>query len=244
MMVFAQPERTYGLIVGIEKYQESNWNVKGGGPVDDGFKFADWLCARGIPLANIHLCLSSLEENQQLLCKQYEQYISRIHDASEKTINNLITDSLSQKSGDLLFIFWAGHGLINSERERKLFCADATKQNWQNIDFNSLLLMLGSDAFQIRNHICIIDACANYILESTGRPTNLGGRIFNSDKPRTDSQLFVLFATREGEKAKVSAEEKTGYFSQAVREALEKAPAGIFPPDMKAIAEKVRAALC
>jgi len=47
-------------------------------------------------------------------------------------------------------------------------------------------------------------------------------------------------ATREGEKAKVSTEGKTGYFSQAVRSALEQAPSEMFPPDMKAIAEAVK----
>ncbi|WP_414514879.1 hypothetical protein [Nostoc sp. PCC 9305] len=84
-----------------------------------------------------------------------------------------MTNFLSPKSGDLLYIFWAGHGLITSERERRLLCADTNKQNWQNLYLNSLLVLLGSDKFQIRNHICIIDACANYVLESKGRPTNV-----------------------------------------------------------------------
>jgi hypothetical protein len=46
-------------------------------------------------------------------------------------------------------------------------------------------------------------------------------------------------ATREGEKAKVNSEMRTGYFSQAVREALAEAN-GSFPPDMRGVTEAVK----
>ncbi|MEH2403519.1 tetratricopeptide repeat protein [Nostoc sp.] len=232
----AKPERTFGLIVGIEKYHESAWNVKGGGPADDALKFADWLHRRGVPKENIRLCLSALEENHQLI----GECGLTVEEATEQNISDIVTNFLSPKSGDLLYIFWAGHGLITSERERRLLCADANKQNWQNLDLNSLLVLLGSDKFQLRNHICIIDACANYFLESKGRPTNLGGKAFLSGQPHKDSQQFVLLATREGETAKVNSDNKTGYFSQAVRKALKEASTEIFPPNMKIIAEQVK----
>ncbi|MEH1900711.1 MAG: NB-ARC domain-containing protein,Caspase domain-containing protein [Nostoc sp.] len=231
----AKPERTFGLIVGIEKYQESEWNVTGGGPADDALKFAHWLHLHGVPKENIRLCLSALEENHQLI----GECGLTVEKATEQNISDIVTNFLSPKSGDLLYIFWAGHGLINSERERRLICADANQQNWQNLDLNSLLVLLGSDKFQIRNHICIIDACANYVLELDGRPTNLGGKAFLSGEPRTDTQQFVLLATREGEQAKVNSENKTGYFSQAVREAFAAAN-GTFLPNMREVTEAVK----
>jgi hypothetical protein len=226
----AKPQHTYALIVGIERYQESRWNVNG--PANDALKFARWLYERGVPKENIRLCLSSLEE--------IEQSELGVEEATEQKIAGIITDFFPDKKGDLLYIFWAGHGLITSERERRLLCADATKRNWQNLDFNSLLVYLSSDSFQIRNHICIVDACANYILESKGRPTNLGGKTFSSGQPRTETQQFVLLATREGEQAKVNANGKTGYFSQAVREALAEEPPDCWPPDMRSIADKIK----
>lgn len=225
----AKPENTFALVVGIEEYQENDWNVTG--PANDAVKFANWLCVRGVPKANIRLCLSSLAE--------IEQTELEIQPATEQNIFDIITNFLSKESGDLLYIFWAGHGLITSERTRRLLCAEATIKSWQNIDFNSLLLCLSSDAFEIRNHICIVDACANYVPESQRRPTNLGGRIFSSGKPRVDSQQFVLLATRQGEKADVDGG-KTGYFSQAVREALAEEPPEIYPPNMLGVAEKVK----
>jgi len=228
----AQKERTYGLAIGIESYQENSWNINGGGPAHDAIQFAQWLLDCGVPKENIRLCLSSLEnvEHPEL----------EIAEATEQKISALITDWLSDKKGDLLYLFWAGHGLITSERNRRLLCADATKGNWQNLDLDSLLVYLSSEAFLIKHHICIIDACANYILESQGRPTNLGGRTFSSGQPRTESQQFVLLATREGEKAKVSTEGKTGYFSQAVREALAEELNNGWPPNMEVIAQNVK----
>ncbi|MEH2283163.1 MAG: NB-ARC domain-containing protein [Nostoc sp.] len=235
MQLMAKPERTFGLIVGIEKYHESAWNVPGGGPADDALKFAHWLHLHGVPKENIRLCLSALEENHQLI----GECGLTVELATEQNISDIVTNFLSPKSGDLLYIFWAGHGLITPGRERRLLCADANKQNWQNLDLNSLLVLLGSDKFQIRNHICIIDACANYVLESKGRPTNLGGKAFLNGQPHKDSQQFVLLATREGEKAEVNSENKTGYFSQAVREAFAAAN-GNFPPNMTKVTEAVK----
>ncbi|NEP51494.1 MAG: NB-ARC domain-containing protein,Caspase domain-containing protein [Moorea sp. SIO3C2] len=231
MTINARPEKTYGLIVGIENYQATNWNVNG--PVHDAIKFADWLLSQGVPTDNIRLCLSPLTENTELV----NNFEITSKPATEHNLVDIITNDLSQKTGDLLFMFWAGHGLITSERNRRLLCADASNNNWQNLDFYSLLLLLGSDSFGIPHHICIVDACANYLLESRGRPTNLGGKHFNSGQPKKESQQFVLLATREGETAKVNSSEKTGYFSQAVRKALEQQD---WLPDMPAVANHVK----
>lgn len=231
----AKPEHTYALVVGIERYQERCWNVEDGGPAHDALRFAQWLCDRGVPKENIRLCLSPLEENGCLV----EQSELEVETATEQSISYIITEFLSQQRGDLLYFFWAGHGLITSERERRLIWADATSRNWQNLDLNSLLVFFSSNLFQIPHHICIVDACANYLLESEGRPTNLGGKIFASGHPRTEIQQFVLLATREGEEAEVSGERKTGFFSEAVREALAEEQPNCWPPNMKAVAEKI-----
>jgi hypothetical protein len=186
MTLIAEPKKTYALVVGIERYQETSWNVPGGGPVNDALKFANWLGQRNVPKDNIRLCLSPFEENRQAVNDSGFAYT----EATEQNLSDLIENELSQKTGDLLYIFWAGHGLLTSERNRKLICTDATKQSWRNLDLNSLLLLLKSDRCQIRQHICLIDACANYLLESHGRPTNLRGKEFSSGQPRSLSDLL------------------------------------------------------
>jgi hypothetical protein len=45
----ARPEQTYALVVGIEKYKESDWDVKGCRLVENALQFARWLRQRGVP---------------------------------------------------------------------------------------------------------------------------------------------------------------------------------------------------
>jgi hypothetical protein len=219
----ARPEQTYALVVGIEKYKESDWDVKGGGPANNALQFAHWLRQRGMPKKNIKVCLSPLEENSDLVEQQLKQYdLEESKLAINQNLFEIITNDLSQQEGDLLYIYWAGHGVMNSQRKRHLICADATEQNWSNLDWESLLPYLRSDLFEIRHHILILEACANYIPERKGIPKKMGKRDFPEGKPIEESRTFILFAAREGETAKVSVERKTGYFSEALINKLNK----------------------
>ncbi|MBD2692004.1 caspase family protein [Anabaena catenula FACHB-362] len=233
----AKPERTYALVVGIEKYQNPDFNVKnGGGPAIDALKFYTWLIQCGVPRDNICLCLSYLEENKHL----FSTLNAQNNHPTEANIDKLITEFLLPKEGDLIYIFWAGHGLIDFERTRRLLCADAVNDNWRNIDFKSLQDFLNSRS-KIQQHIYIIDACANYIRESQRNELiDIGGKTFPRGDRKPDIKQFILLATREGEKAIVNSPEKTGYFSQAVREALGQEPPDIWPPDMLSVADKVK----
>jgi|GEM_PF-2661303 len=231
MKLSAVPKQTYALVVGIDKYEDSRLNVNSGGPVDDALRFAEWLSKGGVPLENIQLCLSAVDNNPHLV----EEYQLKIESAIKQHLLHIINEILSQKSGDLLYIFWAGHGLLTSQRERRLICADTTRDNMSSLDVESLLVLIASKKFKIPNQICLIDACANY--DSQVR-TDLEGRKFAHGDPRKKNQQFVLFATKEGERAKVNTDDKTGYFSQTLLSVLEQEPD--FPPDIDAVAQKVK----
>ncbi|NER49712.1 MAG: tetratricopeptide repeat protein [Symploca sp. SIO1A3] len=231
-MVTAKLENTYALVVGIEKYEESSFNVKG--PARDAFKFARWLLERGVPAGNISLCLSPLEENSALL---EEATPLEVQEATEQRLYDIIVSCLSRKRGDLLFIYWAGHGIISSATDRRLICADATTLNLPNLNLNSLLVYLRSSAFGIRRHICIIDACANYKESALQQLTN---KTFPQSKPTKDSKQFVLLAAREGITAKVSGKGQTGYFSEAVREELAREVDNSWPPDMERLTREIK----
>ncbi len=227
--LIADPKQTYALVVGIEKYAYSRLDVLGGGPVDDALKFAEWLSQKGVPSGNIELCLSPVDQNHHLVKK----YQLKIQEAISRHWTYIIKEILSKKSGHLLYVFWAGHGLLTLEGERRLICANATQQNMHSLDVDSLLLFLASSQSQIPNQICLIEACANYDSEVR---TALDGKKFPHDALRTNNQQFVLFAIKEGEVANVNA--GTGYFSQTLRDVLAQEP--LFPPDMDAVAEKVK----
>ena len=231
-----EPELTYGLVVGIEKYEEAAWNIKGGGPVKNALEFASWLCQRGVPKDNIRLCLSPIQENRHLV----EQFEVEVELATQQNIYHIITNFLSQQQGDLLFIFWSGHGLTTPKRERRLICADATKVDYKNIDLDSLLTCLTSDAFRIQKHICIVDIDTSYHYEVERLPNNLTEKRFSLGQRSQDSQQFVFFSIKEGEQSKISMKDNTEYLSQSIMQALEQEHLSFWPPNMEVFADKFK----
>ncbi len=222
------PTQTYALIVGITKYKNPDLCIEGGSSVNDALKFAEWLSERGVPSENIRLCLSAMDNSPQL-----DECKLNIEPATKQNIFKIIR-FLSEKSGHLLYVFWAGHGFLTLQKERWLIYADATEQNRFSLNVNSLLDLLASTTFKnIPNQICLIDACANY--KSEVRP-DLDGTRFTFVDLKKENQQFVLFASREGETAKYN--NGSGCFSRTLLEVLAQEP--LFPLDMDAVAEKVK----
>ena len=137
----ADPGKTYALVVGIERYAAGDsWNLDG--PAHDARRFVQWLRDHDVPAENISLFLSPLEANQALRDGE-----PAARDATRQEIERELFGPLAQKSGDLLYLFWGGHGVMTPESERRLYYADATTQNKLNLDFNSLLTSMRSDTF-------------------------------------------------------------------------------------------------
>jgi len=223
--LIANPQQTYALVVGIEKYKEEDFDIDG--PVNSAFQFAQWLTKGGVPSENIQLCLSPIDKNRDLV----KQCPVKVQKATRQHLSYIINDILSQKSGDLLYIFWAGHGVLISGEKRRLICAEATRDAMYSIDVSSLLLLLASTNFQIRNQICLIDACAEYAPElRTDSEEFFPGAV-------TANRQFVLFSSREGETAKVNTDTGMCFFSEIVLDLLVKEPH--FLEDIGAFAQKV-----
>src|SRR5260370_9532257 len=198
------PQRTYALVVGIEKYNAGpTWNLNG--PAHDVLKFVDWLLSRHIPRENILLFLSLLDESNVLPTQT--PLVAQLPTLSN--IYSAITGTLRQWQGDLLYIFWGGHGVLTLEGNQKLYCADATQETRQNLDLSSLLTSLRSTYFSVPSssfptfpqQVCIIDACRSY---ERNRETkfSLPGQVFVHVEPlRRPCIQFVLFATKPGSAA-------------------------------------------
>lgn len=212
------PEKTYALIVGIEKYDKgSSWNLKG--PCSDALKFAQWLLKRNVPVDNIFTYISELSEPNQFQDNNDLRYLwDEKQKATREHIFRAITKTLPQKKnkGDLLYLFWGGHGVTVSRKDRRLFYDDGQ----QNLNLESLLKSLISDIFgSFNQQILIIDACANYY--SKKQPSlpkeeySYGTRMY----PR---EQVVLLATREGYKTKNLDAENTGLFSKVLFNELDK----------------------
>ena len=81
-------------------------------------------------------------------------------------IRQVITEQLPGKDGDLLVLFWSGHGVLDRRQQRRLFCADAAVNAKYNINVTDLLAALsGKNFVGLREQVIIVDACANFIQE-------------------------------------------------------------------------------
>jgi hypothetical protein len=228
------PATTYALVVGIEEYEASN--IKDlNGQAADARRFVDWLHVQGVPDSQILLFLSPVEANKGLL----DQPGPAAQPATQALIRDAITRVLPAAKGNLLFLFWAGHGVISADGTRKLFYKDGTEKDLRSLDLNALLTSLRSDIYpSFKRQVGIVDACANYV-EGVGLPASVPSDVFPAGSPLVGHEQFVMLGAREGERAKSSAERQTGWFAEAVLERLPAAGAEAWPPDMKALAEQL-----
>ena len=133
--ISANPQKTYALIVGIEKYGDPNTPPRSiRGPAFDAIMFTEWLLDREVPADNIFLCLSPLDDNKDEIENHAGKLNVTIHEATLSNIKRILIDSgpksLSNQNGDLLILFWVGHGVIDTEKqERRLFFSDGTIKN-------------------------------------------------------------------------------------------------------------------
>ena len=224
-------ERTFALVVGIETYGATGW-VPLDGPARDACAFTDWLTDNGVPADNILLFISPLEKNAGVKPKAQVA----VRPALQREISDAIWVTLQQKQGDLLYVFWGGHGLSDGEGSRYLFYADATIEHKRNLDFERLRRSLRSSHFAgLKKQVCIVDACADF----------LDRQKFAATLPRDDvpfgrdgslENQFVLYAASEGQSA--ANTERRGALSRQLLEILPKAG---FPPDMRKVSEKLEA---
>jgi len=214
MSLAVTPANTCAVVVGIERYDVGDpWNLDG--PASDAVRFVDWLCDKQVPGKNILVLLSPLEENRHLGEELTQRGIST-QTASHDHIVDALANRLPRLDGELLFLFWGGHGVITSDQKRRLFCANATAANQQVIDLDDLLALLRSKTCsRFKQQIGIIDACANYFEEMRSK-VSLAESGFSRGELDRDVKQFVLYGAATGELARNDTIRKTGAFSGSV----------------------------
>lgn len=236
-------ENVYALVVGIEKYQAgSEYDLNG--PANDALRFSDWLLDHDILPEHIYLFLSPLEQNQSLLSSAEAKGLTpspATHDAIANTIYSKLTSENSR--GDLLYIFWGGHGIITKTDAtvRRLFFADTDDDTKWNLNVNSLAEALSTAAYGagFARQILFIDACANAFYQGLAQTIqgDASGIRFATSGDDEQAEQFVLFAAPEYEVTINDSVAGTGHFSQALLEKLKDQP---LLPDMEAIATEIR----
>lgn len=231
--ITADPARTYAVVVGIEKYAEFQWNNDG--PARGAAAFVRWLCGRGVPPANIRLFASPLPSN----ARDVQGMDLNIERATRKWIVRFFLEMLPKLRGDLLWIYWNGHGVIDQHQRRRLIFADATGRDFLSLDWDSLLTFLRCRTFAgLPQQIAIVDAPATFVPVSRDLPPP---EVFPVGELNPRCRQFVLLGARMGEVAMVDRHRRGGVFSAAVLDELERSPEHPFPPDMQALAERLQA---
>jgi len=159
----SEPTTTKALLVGIEKYKAGeNWNLNG--PAHDVIRMAQWLTKQNVPPENLTIFLSPLDNNQETIEKARELTGSEPATATKSNIQNELSRlQCDRESASLFLFYWGGHGWVTLEGERRLFYADARKDDERNLDFNDLLVSACSDSYRkMPRQLFIVDTCANY----------------------------------------------------------------------------------
>jgi hypothetical protein len=234
----SEPTTTKALLVGIEKYEAGeNWNLNG--PAHDVIRMAKWLRDQNVPSENLTIFLSPLDNNQETLEQAKSLTGSEPAPATKSNIQNELSRLQGDRQSASLFLFyWGGHGWVTLEGERRLFYADARKDDERNLDFNDLLVSACSDSYRkMPRQLFIADTCANYIPQIRNPPSDQLGK----KEPRFFPEQFVLFAGKLGDRAKNLDSEGTGLYTRELLAEFDRlSPNESWPPDMEAISARLQ----
>jgi hypothetical protein len=232
----SEPTTTKALLVGIEKYKAGdNWNLNG--PAHDVIRMAQRLTKQNVPPENLTIFLSPLDNNQETIEKARELTGSEPAPATKSSIQDELSRP-QRESASLPPSHRGGHGWVTLEGERRLFHADARKDDERNLDFNDLLVSACSDSYRkMPRQLFIADTCANYIPQIRNPPSDQLGK----KEPRFFPEQFVLFAGKLGDRAKNLDSEGTGLYTRELLAEFDRlSPNESWPPDMEAISARLQ----
>jgi len=229
-----RPEDTHVFATGISSYAlDPAWHLPHA--ADHAAEFALWARRAGVDPQRIHLFLSQadLDRHKDALGRQG----ITPRRATFTEITQFVEQELTAVTGDLLYVFWAGHGSVSQDARRVLFFEDLSRKNQHPFDLNDFLARLRTSSFErLRTQIAYIDACANRF-EELGFGASLGeARSGKGHTTYAGILQHVFFAADTGEQA------KEGTFGAAILKALgeEMAANNVWPPQQDAIVSAVR----
>ena len=187
------------LIVGIEKYNQKNWDVSG--PRNNAIEIARFLVGIGVHPANIFLFIN--EKQIDVSCKGDDSQSLEltalgvtISPPTRETIDTRF-NTLARERTPLsrLFFYWSGHGYADYNGDRLLICSDYTAEEFPNRIFNASnrLRRLRSANYRcFSEQVFLADVCAK----------NVALKFGTDEVPLTGIQSEVrqlaFFATQEG----------------------------------------------
>ena len=230
----ADPKRTHVVAIGISTYAiGSPWTLPLAAA--HAVQFAEWAhFSGGVERDNIHLFLS--EADRAKFDKRPNKAALFARAATHQEISGFIDKELKDLSGDLLYLFWSGHGSISENRERILFFEDLSNDFTRALDLNHLLVRLRSEPHgKFHLQLAYVDACANRFEELRFK-ASAGKELPGIGKLVKDIRQIFFLAADSGQEA------TAGEFSKAILQSLRQQyeTERIWPPDPDAVREAVR----
>ena len=234
----AEPSTTQAILVGIERYADSNAIPDLNGPVNDVYRFCQWLRYRNVPPENISVFASSLDRNVGIVDKITNLIDSKPLEASKDIVNKALREEARKKTASLFFLFWSGHGWIVPQGDRRLIYADATIEDLKNLNLTAQLNAMQTDLYKnLPQQLLIFDACANSQLLKITPPDDLPP----IGKHLPSQQQMVMLAANPGEYAINKGDEQTGIFSrELLNEFKSLKDTEIWPPDLESVMQSVQ----
>ncbi|MEU9961299.1 caspase family protein [Streptomyces sp. NPDC050982] len=204
------PARVQALIVGIEAYDAGpDWDLPG--PARDAVRFRDLLHAAGVPGSQLRLHLSPLTS-----------FVPDVEysPADHATLRRTLVHELPRARGDVLWVWWGGHGVLDRSGRTRLFCADATTTDKVAVDLESALDRYTSDSVPgFAEQLWIVDACETFE-EALAFRDPLPPNALPSGHRTLAHRQTLLRAAGRGRPAANDPVRATGLFSDALLEFL------------------------
>ena len=160
--------------------------------------------------------------------------------ADHAGVDGALRRTLKSVRGDLLVVFWGGHGAVDQERQQRLFLADATIDDRKNVSLERLLLFLRSSYFEdLPEQLVCVDACASRF-DDRSSEMRLPTEEYPDGKDVPGRKQVLLRAATRGQVALESKRQKKGLFSRELLAALDADPASAWPPDLRAVAVSLK----
>ncbi|MFJ3622421.1 caspase family protein [Streptomyces iakyrus] len=226
------PARVHALVVGIEAYEAGDaWRLPG--PARDAVRFWRLLRDAGVPESQLRLHLAPLPP--------YDPHVPYAR-ADQATLRRVLVRELSPAQGDMLWVWWGGHGVLDRAGRLRLFCADAGVDDKVGIDLDSALARYAGDAVPgLREQMWIVDACETFE-EDLAFQEALPADALPLGRPNHVHRQTVLRAAGRGRTAANDPVRATGLFSDVLLGLLaDRAAVLPAPPDPEELFPAVRA---
>ncbi|MEU0197986.1 MULTISPECIES: caspase family protein [unclassified Streptomyces] len=226
------PARVHALIVGVERYDAGpGWDLPG--PARDAVAFHRLLRAAGVPDAQLRLHLAPLPP-----------YVPEVahRPADHATLRRVLVRELPLEQGDVLWVWWGGHGALDRAGHLRLFCADASAADKLGIDLDSALDRYAGDAVpSFGEQFWIVDACETFE-EDLALREPLPPDALPAGRRNLAHRQTLLRAAGRGRTAANDPERGTGLFSEILLGLLtDRAAVLPAPPDPEGLFPAVRA---